>query len=231
MQSPFQEFQTRTHDIQRRADANPGFIRVAGQQTWSNNRNKTRDPEHYPVLDVSGTALKREVDEIGLARRAKYEGETGKRSINQFGRRFWVSGISQGQVAYLEEFSTLSRERRRETWLGSTLDDLATCEDQALEDGMEKPSSFALQKAQILLEALAGYVVEQPGIYPMDERGIMIDFRNPDIRGGVLFLIEEDGSGVCFSRTQKSKGRVRVEDAGDLLSEGGLLEISKVGIR
>ena len=32
----------------------------------------------------------------------------------------------------------------------------------------------------------------------MDERGLMIDFRNPDVRGGVLFLIEDDGSGVCF---------------------------------
>ena len=231
MQSPFQEFQTRTQEIQTRAGTKAGFDRLPGQQTWSKTRNTARDPEHYPVLTHSGGALKRNLSHISVALKIEFEGETGQRFVNQAGRRSWVSGFSQGQVVSLEEFSTLSRERRREAWLESTLDELATCEDQALEDGIENPSSVALQKAKRLLEALAGRVEEQPGIYPMDERGIMIDFRNPDVRGGVLFLIEDDGSGVCFSRTQKSKGRVRVDDAGDLLSEGGLVEISKVGIR
>ena len=231
MQSPFQEFQTRKQKIQTRVDRNAGFLHMSGQQTWSNNRNRAGNLEQYPGLSQSDAALKRELSHIGVARRFEYEGGVRQRSVNQSGRRSWMSSGSQDQVVYFEEFSALSRERGREAWLGSTLGELATCEDQSLEDGIEKPSALALQKAKELLEALAGHVEEQPSIYPMDERNIMIDFRNPDVRGGVLFLIEDGGGGVCFSRTQKSKGRVRVEDAADLLSEGGLLEISKVGIR
>ena len=47
-----------------------------------------------------------------------------------------------------------------------------------MEDGIEQPSSLALHKAKIVLEALAGHVEDRPSIYPMDERGLMIDFRN-----------------------------------------------------
>lgn len=231
MQSLFQQFRTRTPEVQPRVDRGAGLDRVPGQQTWPKTRNTARDTEHYPVLTHSGGAQKRDFPHIGVALKIESDGERGKRFFDQAGRRSWVSGVSQGQVVSLEEFSALSRERRREAWLGSTLEELAACQDQALEDGIEQPSSLALHKAKMLLEALAGHVEEQPSIYPMDERGLMIDFRNPDVRGGVLFLIEDDGSGVCFSRTQKSKGRVRVDDAGDLISEGGLVEISKVGIR
>ena len=204
---------------------------MAGQQAPADNRNKAGDLEQYRSLPYSAATLQRDLSRTGAARRVKFEGEMGQRWISQSVKRRSMSGSTLGQVVRYEEFSTLAREKKRQAWLDSTLGELVTCEEQALEDGIEKPSVLALQKAKGLLETLAGHVDEQPSIYPMDERSIMIDFRNPDIRAGVLFLIEDGGSGVCFSRTPKSRGRVRVEDASDLLAEGGLLEIGKVGIR
>jgi len=96
---------------------------------------------------------------------------------------------------------------------------------------MDKPSAPGLEKAEAVLRGIAGLVKEQPDIYPMDRGGVVIDLRSPEAGSSVLMVIERDGSGALFYRTSGEKGRVRVDDAVDLLSETGLLEIGKAGNR
>ncbi len=116
-------------------------------------------------------------------------------------------------------------------WLAEALNELAACPAYAADEGLDEPSRLGLAKAKKLLQEVSTYVEDRPDIYPMDEGSIAIDFRNVGNRNGVLFLIEQNGSGALFHRTQKSKGRLRVDDAADLLSEGGMLELKRVGIR
>ncbi|MXV72676.1 hypothetical protein F4Z99_00175 [Candidatus Poribacteria bacterium] len=116
-------------------------------------------------------------------------------------------------------------------WLEASLDELEECSASALDEGLEEPSELGLTKAKKLLETVSNRVTDQPDIYLMDEGSIAIDFRNPGSKSGVLFLIEQDGSGALFHRTKNSKGRLRVHDAADLLQEGGFLELERVGIR
>ena len=116
-------------------------------------------------------------------------------------------------------------------WLQELLQELAECPSYAHEEEMDGPSDVALVKAKELLEKVANYVIDRPEIYPMQQRSIAIDFRDPGNKSGVLFLIEQDGSGVLFHRTGNSKGRLRVDDAADLLKEGGIRELKRVGIQ
>ena len=117
------------------------------------------------------------------------------------------------------------------TWLQASLEELEECPNQASEEGLEQPSKVGLSKAKKFLENLSAYVTERPDIYPMDEGSIAIDFRGSEKMSGVLFLVEKDGSGALFHRTKTSKGRLRVDDAEDLIQEGGLSELKRVGIR
>ena len=117
------------------------------------------------------------------------------------------------------------------TWLEESLNELEECSACAVDEGLEEPSELGLTKARELLETVSTRVTNPPDIYPMDEGSIAIDFRNPESRSGVLFLVEQNGSGVLFHRTKSSKGRLRVDDAVDLLREGGFLELERVGIR
>ncbi len=116
-------------------------------------------------------------------------------------------------------------------WLQESLQDLTECPSYALEEEMDEPSDVALAKAKELLEKVANYVIDRPEIYPMRQSSIAIDFRDPDNKSGVLFLIEQDGTGALFHRTGNSKGRLRVDDAADLLKEGGIRELKRVGIQ
>ena len=116
-------------------------------------------------------------------------------------------------------------------WLQASLEELEECPNQASEEGLEQPSKVGLSKAKKFLEKVSAYVTERPDIYPMDEGSIAIDFRGSEKMSGVLFLIEKDGSGALFHRTKTSNGRLRVDDADDLIQEGGLSELKRVGIR
>ena len=116
-------------------------------------------------------------------------------------------------------------------WLQASLEELEECPNQASEEGIGQPSKVGLSKAKKFLEKVSAYVTERPDIYPMDEGSIAIDFRGSEKMSGVLFLIEKDGSGALFHRTKTSKGRLRVDDADDLIQEGGLSELKRVGIR
>ncbi len=117
------------------------------------------------------------------------------------------------------------------TWLHASLEELEECPNQASEEGLEQPSKVGMSKAKKILENLSAYVTERPDIYPMDEGSIAIDFRGSEKMSGVLFLVEKDGSGALFHRTKTSKGRLRVDDAEDLIQDGGLSELKRVGIR
>ena len=117
------------------------------------------------------------------------------------------------------------------TWLEEALRELAACPTYAVDEDLEIPSTLGLMKAEQVLKEISISVRDQPDIYMMDEGNIAIDFRNSKSQSGVFFLIEKDGSGALFHRTQKSKGRLRVDDAADLPSEGGLQELKRVGIQ
>ncbi len=145
----------------------------------------------------------------------------------------YASLPSEGGKGNILSFANFSAavNARKEAWLTDALSELAACPDRAVDEGLDEPSSLGLTKAEALLRQIAGHIEDQPDIYPMDEGSIAIDLRNPDVKSGVLFLIEENGSGALFYHTQKSKGRVRVDDAVNLLGEGRWLEIKRVGIR
>ena len=117
------------------------------------------------------------------------------------------------------------------SWLDESLVELAACPADALDEGLEEPSQLGLEKAAQLLKEISCHITERPDIYPMDEGSIVIDFRNPERKIGVLFLVERNGSGALFHRTNNSKGRLRVDDAAHLLPEGGLMELTRVGIK
>lgn len=115
--------------------------------------------------------------------------------------------------------------------LGASLAELAECPVYASDQDIDPPSELALAKAKRLLEEVSAYVIDRPDVYPMEDRSVAIDFRNPESKSGVLFLIEQDGSGALFHRTKNTKGRLRVSDAADLLKEGGIMELKRTGIR
>ena len=116
------------------------------------------------------------------------------------------------------------------SWLEGALEELATCPDDAIDDGFDRPSELGLIKAGALIKDLAMHIRLQPDIYPMDQGSIAIDIRHPSRKIGVLCLIERDGSGALFSRSRRSRGRIRVDDAAELLKEGGLSELRRLGI-
>ena len=116
-------------------------------------------------------------------------------------------------------------------WLQESLQDLTECPSCAHEEDMDEPSSLALVKAKELLENVANYVIDRPEIYPMQQGSVAIDFRDSNGTSGVFFVIEKDGSGALFHRTRNSKGHLRVDDASDLLKEGGIRELKRVGIQ
>ena len=135
------------------------------------------------------------------------------------------------QAMHLANFGFSTPVVSVSAWLQASLDELEECPNQASEEGLEQPSKVGLLKAKKFLENLSAYVTERPDIYPMDEGSIAIDFRGSEKMSGVLFLVEKDGSGALFHRTKTSKGRLRVDDAEDLIQEGGLSELKRVGIR
>jgi len=116
-------------------------------------------------------------------------------------------------------------------WLPETLEELDDCPLYAQEEEIDEPSDVALAKARELLEKVANSVIDRPEIYPMQEGSIAIDFRSSRSKSGVLFLIEHDDSGALYHRTVNSKGRLRVDDAADLLKEGGFRELKRVGVQ
>ena len=116
-------------------------------------------------------------------------------------------------------------------WLSDALAALQSCPADALDEGLNKPSEVAQNKAEQLLRLFASHLTDEPDLYAMDESSIALDWRNPAETSGVLLVVEADGAAVLYSRTRKSTGRIRVDDALDLVGEGALQALRQVGIQ
>lgn len=150
-------------------------------------------------------------------------------SWSEFGSTGWQS-MGDDLVSYYSTYLPDSPDANSE-WLKDALQELKECPDCAYDEDMAEPSALAMIKAKQLLTDISAYVKSRPDVYPMDESGIAVDFRSPDGQSGVLFLIEEDGSGALFHRTSSLRGRLRVDNATALLREGGIRALKSTGIR
>ena len=137
---------------------------------------------------------------------------------------------ARGQILLFSGLASTPTKGSYGSWLEEALEELSACPDDAIEDGIDAPSELGLKKARALIMELVMHVPSQPDIYSMDQGSVAIDIRHSNGKVGVLCLVEKDGSGVLFSRSLKSKGRVRVDDAADLLRESGLSELRRLGI-
>lgn len=120
--------------------------------------------------------------------------------------------------------------RNLNNWLEAALTELADCREEALDEGIEVPPEISFHNAKSLIEHISSFIEEQPDIYPMDEGSIAIDFRNPSMRSGIFILVDGDGSGALFTRSNESKGRIRVSDAKRLLNENLKSTFKRFGI-
>ena len=148
-------------------------------------------------------------------------------ALGAFAQFVRVSRVNPSSV----NFGFLTKSPFSAEWLEELLNEFKEFSAYAQDEDIEEPSEVALSKAKNLLKEISFYVFDRPDVYPMQERCIAIDFRGPESKSGVLFVIEQDGSGALYRRTENSRGRLRVDDAADLLSEGGIMELKRVGIR
>ena len=109
------------------------------------------------------------------------------------------------------------------------LDECSIC---AAEEELPPPSGTAIARSRELLQRFSSAcIASQPDIYPMDGGSVAIDFRTPDCRSGVLFVVDQDGSGVMFYRADGMRGRERVYDAVQFIEEGAIARLRRMGIR
>ncbi len=116
-------------------------------------------------------------------------------------------------------------------WLAEAEMLLDECFICAEEDELLPPSSTAIASSRELLRKFSVCITSQPDIYPMDEAGVAIDFRTSVGKSGVLFVVDQDGSGTMFHCTEGVRGRVRVKDATRLIDEGAIANLERAGIR
>ena len=116
-------------------------------------------------------------------------------------------------------------------WLADVTVQLDECSVCAAEEGPHPPSETAIARSRDLLQAFSACIASQPDIYPMDLGSVAIDFRTPGGRNGVLFVVDQDGSGVMFYRTSRMRGRKRVDDANQFIEEGVIAELKRMEIR
>ena len=134
------------------------------------------------------------------------------------------------KVYFTARDTTFLTEAASKQWLAEAGEQLDECSSCAAEEELPPPSGTALIKSRELLQQFSVCIASQPDIYPMDKSGIAIDFRTPDGRSGVLFVVDQDGSGAMFFRTDGMRGRTRVEDATQLIKEGAIAKLRRVGI-
>ena len=219
-------------DDRRRPLANP-------QSSSFENLNLVRYPEDScPSAPSQVTSIVRPkigYDKSDFVELKMYESQFDhKLTERRFGLQILypraLASRSTDEIMFLAGFGLAASVTTHAAWLEASLNELGECSAYALDENLEEPSELGLMKAKKLLETVSTWITNQPDIYPMDEGSIAIDFRNPENKSGVLFLVEQDGSGALFHRTKNSKGRLRVDDAADLLQEVGLLELKRVGI-
>lgn len=137
----------------------------------------------------------------------------------------WIALSAPASVPSSESSRTLG------TWLREALRQLEESHECAVDEELSPPSSVAIQKTETLLCEMSKCIESAPDIYPMRESSLAIDFRVPDGRSGVLFVIERDGSGALFYPTRGRDGWTSVEDAASLFKKHGADELKRAGIR
>ncbi|MYH38160.1 MAG: hypothetical protein F4160_15330 [Rhodospirillaceae bacterium] len=199
-----------------------GYFRSYSAHTsWPRVRARQAD-DSFGTRDVLGALT---VDDQLHQQSAKTQFEP------YFSRSFPRAARFSTSMPSIVHFGLTTSSSNYGIWLLESLQELAECPTYAYEEEMAEPSDLALAKTKELLEELAKYLFDRPEVYPMQQSSIAIDFRAADNKSGVLFLVEQDGAGALFHRTHNSKGRLRVDDASDLLKEGGIRELKRVGIR
>ncbi len=180
-------------------------------------------PNHLNVVDPMQTGA-----DPANRRRQNWRG----RDYSEAARRSDTQRESEIQpaIAALDPVSR-GREAAFRHWLDEATRQLDECSVCAEEDGLPLPSEGALKASRALLQRLSTHVSSQPDIYPMDESGIAIDFRAQDGRSGVLFVVDQDGSGAMFHCAAGMRGRLRVDDATQLPGAGAIQALGRAGIR
>ena len=84
-------------------------------------------------------------------------------------------------------------------WLDDALSSLDGIREESNHLGFDVPSDTAIQSAREFLNSLSQIVRQTPDVQPLQDGEIGIDFYNQTGRGGVLFVIETDGSGACYT--------------------------------
>ena len=84
-------------------------------------------------------------------------------------------------------------------WLDDALSSLDGIREESNHLGFDVPSETAIQSAREFLDSLSQIVRQTPDVQPLQDGEIGIDFYNQTGRGGVLFVIETDGSGACYT--------------------------------
>lgn len=190
----------------------------------NNRRNPWGNPQKDPFQNANSDEYFGEYKSTVASGRKKTIQEPG------------IAGIFSN-LPSVSRYSTSSAEIEPPTlvplsanWLKDVLNELEDFPAYAQDEGIEEPSSTAIAKVKKLLTAISSEVMERPDVYPVEVRSIAIDIRSFERMSSALFVIEEDGAGVLFHRTENSKGRLRVDDATDLLSEVGIGVLRRVGI-
>ena len=201
-----------------------------------------RDPRgHRPpaAMDLQGNAIARSHGRIeARARldRSSFEFETfGPPAPREIPRGYPVGRVSSVAIGSSPVRVQVDEDGHRQNtagsrWLPEALQSLDECTDEALEEGFEPPNEDTMALARRLLTTLATETRQSPDIQPLRGGDVAVDYRNPNVEGGVMFVVEPNGAGICYYRANGTRNRVRTSDAREILEAGGRYALAKVGI-
>ena len=111
----------------------------------------------------------------------------------------WIHLRARSIAAYLAPSSPGPEDSLPNGWLEESLKDLEGLREEARSEGSDEPTETSLRSARGFLKALEAVIHQSPHVELMADATIGIDFRNQTMRGGVLFVVERDGSGACYT--------------------------------
>lgn len=111
----------------------------------------------------------------------------------------WIHLRARSIAACIAPSSPAPEDSLPNGWLEESLKDLEGLREEAMSEGSDEPTEISLRSARGFLKALATVIHQSPYVELMADATIGIDFRNQTMRGGVLFVVERDGSGACYT--------------------------------
>lgn len=111
----------------------------------------------------------------------------------------WVHLRARPIAARIAPSSPTPEDLLPSGWLDECLNDLELLREEAMAEGSDQPTITAFRSARGFHKSLATVVHQSPDVAPMTDGAISVEFRNQTMRGGVLFVIERDGSGACYT--------------------------------